>query len=367
MFVVAWAMAAVVVRRRRIRGQIDIAEFGVGAHGRPHGDLPRIAPGIALPRVVSGFAWLRHGVKRPQQLARAHVVGTNPSRDLFLGDDQRRDRRRRDDHIAHHDRRRLHGIGECVQVVARSAIRARQAGHQVDPAVHAEVRDWAASEGIDRHQIAVAGAPVDAGGGAVAPVGHAALIPPGGHGGGASLVAPGIERPPLAAGGRIERRAHRRGRVQIEQPAHHQRRGLEVGDERRLAVAPARGVEAREFGEHVRRRTAPLTTAGGADAQMRVRRWRAPRHPQAADVVAGDLRERRVLRAGEIAAVGRPLAGRGAARRILCGGEQGRDGQHTGAEQHQGSDARGANSHAYRHARGLDEVHRERRSSVRYS
>ena len=269
--VVAGPMAAVEVGRHGVGRQIDVAQFGVGAHRRPHRDLAGIAPRVALPAVVAVLARLRHRVERPQQLAGAHVVAAHPPGDLLLLRDQRRNRRRRDDDVADDDRRRLHRVGERVQVVARSANRARQTGHQIDAAALAEALDETSAVRVDRHQVAVAGAPQHPRVAAVVPVGDAALIPAQAHRRGAGFVALGVVRPERATGRGVERRADRRRGVEEQHATDHQRCRLEVGEHRRSAIAPPLRILAVELGEHVLRRAGPLPSAGQGDAQSCIR------------------------------------------------------------------------------------------------
>ena len=157
--VVAEAMRAVEIRGGRVGRQIQQAELFVGAHDRPHGDLARVSFEPSCQRVAAELALLRNGVKGPAQLAGAGIEARESTRESAPCLDQRRDRRRRDHEIAHDDRRRLHGVRQRVEVVALAALGARQAVHQVDPAVDAEAVDRAAGLRVDGKQIAVASAP----------------------------------------------------------------------------------------------------------------------------------------------------------------------------------------------------------------
>jgi hypothetical protein len=99
------AMRAVVIRRGGIGGQIHVTELFVGAHHRPDRDLAGIFIRSIGPGVTAELAFRRNGLECPAHLAGPHIKGANPSGDLFLGLDQRRDRRRRDDEILDDDGR----------------------------------------------------------------------------------------------------------------------------------------------------------------------------------------------------------------------------------------------------------------------
>jgi hypothetical protein len=69
----AWAVAAVVVARRQLHGQVDATEVFIHRHLRPHTGVARVGPRLALPRVVAEFTELRDGVEDPEALAGPHV------------------------------------------------------------------------------------------------------------------------------------------------------------------------------------------------------------------------------------------------------------------------------------------------------
>src|SRR5712692_63916 len=66
---VAGTMAAVVVVGRRADRQVNITEFLVGAHRRPDVGVAGFLPGLFLPGLDPGLAFLRHGMEGPEQPA----------------------------------------------------------------------------------------------------------------------------------------------------------------------------------------------------------------------------------------------------------------------------------------------------------
>ncbi len=96
--IVAGAMAAVEIAGGRFDGQIDVAEFGIGAHGRPDGGVAGVFPGSVLPGFVAEFARLRDGVEGPEQLAGANVEAAHVARNVVLRRRRGAQLQRRADH-----------------------------------------------------------------------------------------------------------------------------------------------------------------------------------------------------------------------------------------------------------------------------
>src|SRR5204863_2271881 len=67
--VVAWPVAAVEVRRRRLDGQVHESAFFVDGDLRPHAGIAVDGPRLVLPGVVAELAGTRNRVERPEQLA----------------------------------------------------------------------------------------------------------------------------------------------------------------------------------------------------------------------------------------------------------------------------------------------------------
>ena len=315
--VVARAVATVEVVRRGADRQVDDAVLVVAGEHGPDVRVAGVAPGLVLPGLDALVTLLGHGAEHPAEFARARVPAAHPARDGFLRDPAVGDRGAGDDHVADHDRRRLHGVEQGVQVVPLAAVGARQALHQVDTAAVAEVLVRAAGTGVDREQVAVAGAPVDAAVGfvavlAVRPVGDAALVPDHGHRRRALLVALRVVGPDRPAAAGVDRGPDRDRRVQEEQALLHQRRRLQVADEGGAAGAPEQGIVVLQPVEDDVPAGVPLA-AGLRLAQEAVHRPPAPGDLEVAEVIGVDLVQRRVLGRTDVPAVARPFAGRRAA------------------------------------------------------
>ncbi len=134
----------------------------------------------------------------------------------------------------------MHGVQQCVDVIALAAFGARDGPHQIDFAVFAEIFAGTAGLRVHADQIPVARAPVNTLviRLAVSPVGHAALIPHSGHRRRAIFIALRIVDPQRLARFRVEGHPDRKGRVQEEAAAHHKRRRLEITHARMPVAAP---------------------------------------------------------------------------------------------------------------------------------
>ena len=220
----------------------------------------------------------------------------DPAGNLFLLVTSDGDRRRRDDDVADDHAAATARIGQRVQVVAspRSA-RGRPSIRSTRPFV-AEVRARMAGLRVDGDQVAVAGAPEDALVLAVGPVGDAALVPAQRSSSSCRLRSSSGCRSTRARRSRVDRCAHRRRRVEVEHAADHQRRRLEVADERRLrrrASASDRGVCSSSKISLRRRR--PIRRRRQRHAERRVGRLGTARRLAAWRSCRRDLVERRVL------------------------------------------------------------------------
>jgi hypothetical protein len=278
--VVTGSLPAEVVRARAPgRHEHEIAG-GVGGDHRPRvGRAGRVGHHAtpALPCRVGRVA--RNRIPAPAQLAGARVesphLATRRVRAVVVGD-----RGAGDDQSVDHGRRR----GELVLLlIGRSIV---QSLSEVDASRGAEVRAGTSGAGIEGDELRVDRAEVDP-----PPtfcVGRCGRIDPGGHAA-ICVVAPvaadvdlGIVRPALAPGDRIERDDATEGCGEIQRPVHHERRRLEV----RIAL-------------HVESRSLHFTRAI------------CPGDGERGDVVARDLRQRRIARVVRVASVRAPLpAGR---------------------------------------------------------
>ena len=279
-----------------------MTELLVGAEQRPHAAVAGVGPRVLEPGLVAGLTGSRHDVKRPQVLARAHVVATHVvgrhffRRELcFAQDVGRRCRHaRHDDHVAHDE-------GAARPAPARDG--ALESLREVHLTAVAEI--GVPLTGL-RVQCDEARAHVrdDASVGAVGPIGEAAR-----RAAAREAVAVGARWQVVVPNGfacrRIERHDGSDDRAHIEQAVHHERRVLEVARPRRV----------REVRQQLLGHAGPL-----------------PGDTQVADRVPIDLVERRVFRAGFVGTVGAPLSDRhtGSDRGFFgcAGGSEGGQGRH---------------------------------------
>src|SRR5262245_54444133 len=75
--VVARAVAAIEVRRRRLDRQVHEARLLIDGNLRPHPGVPVDRPRLVLPRVVAELAGSWNGVELPQLFAGSVVVGAD--------------------------------------------------------------------------------------------------------------------------------------------------------------------------------------------------------------------------------------------------------------------------------------------------
>ena len=118
---------AEVVDRGRVGGNVDDPALVVGRHRGPRGHVPRVLPGIVLPRLVPVLAGARDDVELPPEFAGARVETENVARHVLdarlvvslLGRIPYHDR------PVHHDRRRRgRDVAECARdAVLRVVIR----------------------------------------------------------------------------------------------------------------------------------------------------------------------------------------------------------------------------------------------------
>jgi len=237
---------------------------GVGGAGPVRG---RPAPGVIARRATVP----RHRVPAPTLAPAARVVGAHDAvggvAAVVVAD------RGPDDHqVAHHRRRR----GDLVLPGERRGV--EQVAGEIDGAALAEVGAGFSGGAVERDEPRVHGAEVDpaAAGGSRGGAG----VPPGGDPavGEIAVVAvqvhAGVVGPAFGAGRRIERDHPAERSRDVQRPVHHQRGRLE---------APA--------------------------ARQQIAGAVGPGEPQARDVGAGDLIERREAGAVGVAAVNRPAAG----------------------------------------------------------
>ena len=302
--VVAEAVAAVVVAGRGAGRQVDVAELVVGGERGPDVGVARVAPRLVQPRVGAEVIGLRDGAEHPPDVAGPRVDPLDPAGRRLPADDEVRDDRRRDDHVAGDDRRRGDPHQVAALVVGRAALGPRHALHQVDPAVVAEVAHRLPGAGVDRDQVRLARAPEDAGVVAVAPPGEAAR--PVGVRRVAGQVGLRVVHPEGLAGAGVDRRRLVEGRGQVEHPVDHQRRRLQAADGDRPVV---------------------LALPQRFQVHLAVDGLPAPGDAQIVEVAGVDLVERGVLGAAVVAGVAAPLAVDGA---VLRGGGLGRENERGG-------------------------------------
>ena len=273
--VVALAVAAPEVERRRSGRQEDQAALDVDGDAAPRVGAADALPGIGRPGLVARLARLRDGVERPGDRAGADVVGAHVARRRrarALADARALDQQVLVD--------RAGRVGDDVERLRPVA----EAGAQIDAALAAEALDRPAGRRVEREQ-GEAGADQDARVAAAfaLPVDDAAVdAEP------ALVGARGerIEHPLLLAGGGVQREHLELRRRGVEHAADHDRVALD------------------------------LRAAGPGVAGV-VR----PRHLQRGDVRRRDLIERGGLRVRGVGAVRGPVdgAGDGGRRRRLAG------------------------------------------------
>ena len=265
--VVAVAVAAVVVARRCRCGEVDVAEFVVGGERRPHVRVAHPLPGVVFPGLGEVVALLGDRVEAPLLLAGAHVVGAHVARrNARLLRRHVEDPRADDVGVADRDPGRA-GADVAQPEPGASEVVERH----VDEALLAEVGIGLPGLEVDRDQQLAGGGEEDALLLAVGPVLDSPRIRVRGS---RRLVRLGVEHPELFAGRGVERR-------ELPQRGHH--------------VDPAADHE-RRAGEGAR--LVPHAVVGGLPA---------PGHLELREVLAVDVRQRRVAAEGVVAAVMRPL------------------------------------------------------------
>ena len=272
--VVAEAVAAVPVVRRRADRQVDVAEFRVAAHHGPDVRVAAVRPGPVFPGLDPRLVSLRNRVEDPLLLARTDIESADVPRRHLLAGRAVEDRGTDDDRVADDHRRRDDRVDPALDGPPEPL-------RQVDLAALAEVAHRLAGVGVDRPEPGLVRRHQDPGLLAVRPVADAAVVV-------AQVRRPAgapvlrVEHPLLLAGLPVDRgHLSERGRG-VERAADHQWRHL------------------------VRARLRHPVSVRGLGV---VGRLPAPCHLEVGDVVPVDLLERRVLRAAVIAAVGRPVAG----------------------------------------------------------
>ena len=289
-----------------------MAELVVAGEHRPDVGVPRVAPRLVQPGVDAELVGaVRHGVEVPGVLAGPHVPCAHPARHGLLRDPAVGDLGTVNDLVADDDRRRVDAVEQRVQVVAVLAVRPRQPDHRVHhaAAIGAEIGARAAALRLHADDVAVAGPPEDPlVRAAVGPVGDAALAERPRHRSRPLLVALRIEDPQRLAGRCVDRHPLRQRRVEVEDPADHQRRGLEAGRARPVTGPVQVGGRLDEGVDDSLERRRPLAPARRRQADPVVDGGPLPGQLQVGEVAGVDLVERRVLRAANVTSVAPPLA-----------------------------------------------------------
>ena len=258
--VVARPVGPVVVVRRRARRQVDVPQFVVRAHRRPHVRVAGRPPGLVLPGLDAKLVVPWDRVETPLELTRVDVVGAHVARRRVAPDRVVEDLRADDHAVAHDDRRRA--VGDVADRVVAGAEILRQ----VDHAVLAEGPVRLAGRGVDRDELPTDRRDKEALLLTVRPVLDAAGADRP-HRRAAALPGPRVVDPLLLAGRRIEQRHLAEAGRREQASADHQRHGAEQP-----------GVVARQ---HVQR-------------HFVVRRPPTPSDLEPAEVRAVDLGQRRI-------------------------------------------------------------------------
>ena len=171
--IVSRAVPAVVVVGRGAHRQIDIAQFGIGAHQGPDIGVSSVFPRAVFPSLVTEGPFLWDGFKDPLLCAGAHVEAAHIAWGHGLvgraTNGKGVENHRADDgDVAADDRRR----GDRVELACD---RPPQALGQIDAAVVAKALDGLAGVGVEGDEIGVAGAKENPPVVAVLPVGDASV------------------------------------------------------------------------------------------------------------------------------------------------------------------------------------------------
>ena len=150
--VVAQAVPAVPVVRRRAERQVGEAELRVGAHQGPDVRVAADLPRTVLPGVAAGFALLRNRMERPELLAGADVESADVPRRCLGRARPVRDRRADDRHVAAEGDRRTHAVDPPRHFPV-------QTEREVDAAAISERGDRFAAQRVHRAQEGVAARP----------------------------------------------------------------------------------------------------------------------------------------------------------------------------------------------------------------
>ena len=143
---------------------------------------------------------------------------------------------------------------------------------------------------------------------AVGPVGDAPLRPGVAHRRRAFLVTLRVVDPQRLTGRRVDRHPLRQRGVEVEDPAHHQRRRLQARQDRAVSGAVEVGGVLDQRVDHGVERGQPLAAARRRPADEAVDRGPLPGDLQVGEVARVDLVQRRVLRAADVARVAHPFA-----------------------------------------------------------
>ena len=265
------------------------AQLLVRAHRRPHGDLAGVRTTSRSPRSRRRTrpAAARSGMSTAPCRCARRTRESSPGICSFLITSDEIDAGVIDD-VADDERRRLHRVGERVQIVALAALRARQPVHQIDAAVDAEARrrddrSWRRPRSDSRRRCPSRSAlrlPS-------VQYADAALVPPQRSSSSCRLRSSSGCRSSAWRRSWRRGRADRERRVEVEGAAHHERRRLEVVDERRLRRrASASGSSRFSSAKICGGAGGPLGAVRQRHAQNGVGRLHAPRHAEAREVAA---------------------------------------------------------------------------------
>src|SRR4029079_8250852 len=155
--VVARALAAVIIRGRRLDRQVYEPEFLVDADLGPHAGVAVDRPRVVQPGVVAFFTGPGNRVKRPDQLAGARVEGAGQPLAVVAGPDGHSflHRRTDEDGVADDGRRGVEADLPGLQI-DRLAVAVDDADLEIDDAVLAEALHRHAGLRVERDH-AVAG------------------------------------------------------------------------------------------------------------------------------------------------------------------------------------------------------------------
>ena len=153
------------------------------------------------------------------------IPGPHPARGGFLCYTNVSDLRTVDNPVAHHDRRRVDGIEQCIQIIPVLAVNSWNTHHCIDHAapVRSKVRARSPRPGLHTHQIAGTGPPenplIIL---TIGPIRHAPLSPGRRHRRSPFFIGLRVKHPESLSSGGVNSHPLRQWSIEIEDTVNHQ-------------------------------------------------------------------------------------------------------------------------------------------------